>query len=143
MEVPTIIYHKAEILEWHDGDTCKVAIERNVKIDLPDMDLGFRDYVKDGQLYSNKHIRIWGLNCPELHVGGKVNPTGIAAKNFSESFCPVGMKVRLGTLKNPEKFGRWLGVIFFEIDGKEKCLNQLILESGNAIPYLQGKLKFW
>ncbi len=145
MKEPTIIEHEAVILDWHDGDTCKVRIKRNLPfLNVPNTDLGFRDYIENGQMYSNMHIRLWGLNTPELRVEKSVNEKGIDSKEYVSSLCPVGTKIRIITLKNPEKFGRWLGIIFFvNSGGLEVCLNELILKNGYAIPYLQGNLKFW
>ena len=141
----TNVEHSAIIVDWHDGDTCKVIIDRNLpKVEVRDMDLMFGDFIKAGKMYSKKSIRLWGLNAPELHVDRQKNEPGYAALEYVKSICPSGTKVRLKTLPNPEKYGRWLGVIFFtRTDGSESCLNKLILENTKAIPYLQNELRFW
>lgn len=140
----TNVEHSAIIVDWHDGDTCKVIIDRDLPmVNVPNMDLMFGDFIKGGLMYSKKSIRLWGLNTPELHVGGAKNETGYAAKEYVKKMCPAGTRIRIKTLPNPEKYGRWLGIIFFMSGNTELCLNKLILENTKAIPYLQGELRFW
>jgi endonuclease YncB( thermonuclease family) len=76
----------ARIIEWHDGDTCRV-----------DLDLGWR-IIKD-----RENIRLLGLYCAELS-----EPGGYAARDHATHLAPPGTIVVV-TSKKLGKVAEWTG----------------------------------
>ena len=117
-------YYKAQVLNIVDGDTIDVSI-----------DLGFDIRIK-------KRVRVYGINAPEKNTN-----EGVAAKKFTQDRLAIGSFIYIKTIKSSQdvdeddKYGRLLGVIFF--GEKNDCLNKLLLETGNAIVFMQGKEKYW
>ena len=44
-------------------------------------------------------------------------------------------EVLITTTKTPDKWDRYLVDLYFEKDGREIYLNQLLLDAGHAVPY--------
>lgn len=110
MKVPTYTY-RARIERVIDGDTLDCAI-----------DVGFRITVRIP-------VRLYGINAPERNT-----PEGKAARDFVILWAQQSPDdVVIETYKNPEKFGRWLGVVRHPLS--ERTLNHLLLEAGHAQPY--------
>lgn len=81
---------------------------------------------------TNQTVRFYGINAPEMSTDvGKVAKQ-YAADWFTQN-CPDG-KFVLHTVKDKrEKYGRYLGVIY-ALAGTTS-LNDLMVSSGNAVPY--------
>jgi micrococcal nuclease len=113
----------AKVLEVHDGDTVVV-----------DIDLGFSTHA------TPIHIRMKGIDAPELRT-----PEGVVARDFLKEQLPVGGWVIIKTERvpmvkgdEPDKYGaRWLGVLF-DVN-TYASFNQLMIDSGHAVPYDGGK----
>ena len=98
----------------HDGDTLHAGI-----------DLGC-------DVATTQTVRFYGINAPELSTAA-----GKVAKQYAVDWftqhCPGG-KFVLQTVKDSrEKYGRYLGVIY--APGGSISLNDLMVSSGNAVPY--------
>jgi micrococcal nuclease len=100
--------YAAEVIRWVDGDTVDVSV-----------DLGFRTY-------SRQRLRLYGIDTPER---GQRNY--VEARAFAEGYAPVGATVVVKTFKTPEKFGRFLALVYV---GKIS-VNDLLVESGLATVY--------
>lgn len=112
---PDYIY-KARILNWVDGDTCDVEV-----------DLGFC------LLYAIR-LRLYGINAPEIK--GDTKEAGLRTKVFVEDNCKPGTEVVIKTYKDKrEKYGRYLAEIWFNFNGEQVCLNQLLIDKGLANKY--------
>lgn len=108
--------YNAKILDWIDGDTCDLEI-----------DLGFRILVK-------VRVRLYGINSPEIK--GETREEGLRAKAFVEDNCKPGSAVVVKTYKDKqEKFGRYLAEIWFNYNGLNTCLNELLIQKGLAQKY--------
>ena len=98
-----------------DGDT----------IDI-DIDLGF------GHWIHGERIRLFGVDCPECRSRDKKEKAaGLAAKDYVTRRLQLGGTYTL-TTKEKGKFGRYLGVIFFE-DGTS--INAALVEENLAVAY--------
>jgi len=104
----------ATVRRWVDGDTLDVSI-----------DLGFG-------VLKVERVRLNGVNCPESN--GETKDAGIAAKTFSESLAPVGVKVALKSYKADatEKFGRYLATVFLD-DGRD--VSAELIRAGHGKEY--------
>lgn len=111
MALPTLNYvYAAEVLKIVDGDTIYLFIDR-----------GFKDWFK-------ANTRLARINAPEMNT-----EAGKTAKAFLESKVPLGSRVIIQS-KKLDPYGRpiaevWLGDV---------NLSNLMLESGNAVPYTGG-----
>lgn len=110
MELKSRTY-PVELLRIVDGDTVFLKV-----------DLGFR-------VYGSFEFRLYGINCPEMNT-----PEGQAAKEFVVRWFieMSGHEFFVDSYKNPEKYGRWLGVIYPK---EGESLNLALLRTGNAKSY--------
>ena len=103
-----------------DGDTI-----------VADLDLGWGVTMRD------RHIRLAGLNCPEINT-----PEGVKARDFTRAKM-IGQMPADGvgrSLAAPvtvvshslDKYGRVLGTVFYTV-GPGGSLNDDLLASGNAV----------
>ena len=107
--------YTAIVKSVYDGDTIRV-----------DFDLGF------GIIFCDQAIRLLGIDTPELRGEEKLH--GIASRNFVLERIPVGSHITIQTVKDrKEKFGRYLGIIYYGED--QKSLNEELLNRKMAKPY--------
>ena len=108
--------YKAVILRVVDGDTVDV-----------DIDLGFDVTMK------KQRIRLYGVDTPESRTRDLVEKKhGLAAKEFVQSYLPVGTNQILRTkLDDRGKFGRILGefVTFDSANDRQSTLNDLLVRN--------------
>lgn len=97
-----------------DGDTVYLNV-----------DLGFR-------VFGAFEFRLYGINCPEMNT-----PEGKAAKRFAEDWFAQNAESVLSVVsyKDPEKYGRWLGVVI-AMGPKTTTLNDDLITSGHAQEYM-------
>lgn len=116
-------YH-AHVRSVYDADTLRLTV-----------DLGMDTYVRHS-------VRLIGIDTPE--ISGEQRPQGLVAKDYVSTWlathCAVdeGMPlVVINTIKDRrEKYGRYL-VIVYNTD-KTRCLNDDLIDSGNAVAYDGG-----
>ncbi|OGX04612.1 MAG: hypothetical protein A3G87_08215 [Omnitrophica bacterium RIFCSPLOWO2_12_FULL_50_11] len=115
--------YKAEVRNLPDADTYWLFIDKGFG--------GFRD----------DKIRLRGIDAPEINT-----PEGRAALDFVEKLLRLPeengsrgsrpyREVLITTTKTPDKWDRYLVDLYFEKDGREIYLNQLLLDAGHAVPY--------
>ena len=105
--------YKAIVKSVYDGDTLKA-----------DIDLGFGVWMHD------QTIRLFGINAPEIK--GTVKSLGITSRDRLTDLI-LNKEILIETIKDKkEKFGRWLGVVFYE----NKNINGLLIEEGFAEKYV-------
>lgn len=103
--------YKATVLRWIDGDTVKL-----------DVDLGFG--------MSAKHtFRLHGIDTPER--GQRNHAEATALVNL---LAPPLSIVQIQTLKDADKYGRYLAILHVA-DG---CVSDILIEDGLAVPYDGG-----
>jgi micrococcal nuclease len=98
-----------------DGDTVYLEV-----------DLGFR-------VFGAFEFRLYGINCPEMNT-----PEGKAAKRFTmEWFTQSNIQgeVMVESQKDPEKYGRWLGLILPTESVNGESLNAALVATGHAVTY--------
>jgi len=106
--------YKSVILKWIDGDTVDV-----------DIDLGF-----DCWLHSQR-IRLNGVDTPESRTRDlEEKKYGLQAKEFVQSFAPVGSEVTLRTTKKG-KYGRYSG----DIKSGRKWICRELVKAHHAVEY--------
>lgn len=77
-------------------------------------------------------VRLSNIDAPELPT-----PEGEAAKAYIASLLPVNSTCIIHTAKHPlDKWGRWLGIIWNQMDTSQPSVNDLMVSSGNAVPYM-------
>ena len=110
--------YNASVVEVIDGDTVVLAV-----------DLGFR-------IYSKMHMRLSGINTPELHGVPDPKP-GRAAKEYLESLVK-GKDITIQTEKDRhEKYGRILALLY--LPGDPLSINERMIRAGFAVRYDGGK----
>lgn len=112
---------RARYLRTVDGDTFDVEV-----------DCGFR-------LFRQERIRLLGVDTPE--VVGANRAAGLAAASFTLNWLAEAQygvsspfwAIRLETFKPKDRdsFGRWLAVVWREVDGM--CLNLDLVSSGHGV----------
>jgi endonuclease YncB( thermonuclease family) len=99
----------ATVDEWHDGDTCYVHRQS-----LP------------GQTIHGEHVRVEGINAPELSQAG-----GAASRDYAMELAPAGTVVTL-ICSRPDKYGRLLARVVLP-DGSD--FSGLMIAAGQAVAY--------
>jgi endonuclease YncB( thermonuclease family) len=108
----------AEVIGVVDGDTIDVRI-----------DLGF-DIVR------RERVRIDGINTPEIRTkDAEVKQRGVAAREFVVAWVAEHPRVRLTTVKDSDKYGRYLARVQ-GLDGSD--LGQELLSAKHAVIYRRG-----
>lgn len=103
--------YQATVLRWVDGDTVKL-----------DVDLGFG-------LAAKHTFRLYGIDTPERGRAGYDE-----AKTLVNILAPPLSLVQIQTLKDADKYGRYLAILHVT-DG---CVNDILVEDGLAVPYFGG-----
>lgn len=120
---------KAKSLYVVDGDTIDLEIDQGM------------------HTVRLERVRLLGVNCPETH-GPRAVPAGQVAKQFTASWLAQADKsaedttawpLVILTHKDPDAFGRYLAIIYNACNGS--CLNQALLDSHNAIPFMLETLR--
>lgn len=99
----------AVINDWHDGDTCSVHRQ------------ALADVVIHGE-----HIRVEGINAPELHAAG-----GAESLAYAKEIAPAGTHVTLVHSRR-DKYGRVLARVVLP-DGSD--FSTMMIAAGQAIAY--------
>jgi endonuclease YncB( thermonuclease family) len=76
------------ILRYHDADTFYGVIDQ-----------GFYSYM--GTPWKPVSCRIFGIDTPELKVGGRVNPAAFAALEYARQIAPENTEYRAVSYKPP------------------------------------------
>lgn len=106
------------VVKVHDGDTATL-----------DLDLGWF-------LTNRQPVRFAHINAPELNT-----PEGKVSAAMLKTLLFPGVRVELVSA-GLDKYGRSLGVITrLDKDGlpEDKSINQVMLDTGMAVPYEGGK----
>jgi micrococcal nuclease len=108
--------YRAKVVRVIDGDTIDLRVE-----------LGFHISVED-------RFRLYGIDTPELNSSDpEVRAKAVLAKNRLIELLPVGLEVRIQTLKDKrEKFGRYLAMVFIN---DTEYVNGILLSEGLAKVY--------
>ncbi len=122
---PNYIYN-CRCTEVYDGDTITI-----------DIDLGFNFKHQDQKL------RLYGINAPEMKTGSaRSKVRGAKSRDYVRAAI-LGKEVLVQFFKNPssdsakqEKYGRYLAVIYYTVDGVQRKLNEEMVTLGLAVPYM-------
>ena len=102
-----------------------------------DIDLGFSVHL-DGQ-----RLRLLGVNTPETK--GPTREAGLRAKAFTREWLSMHTNLVIQSRKRDPKhaekdaFGRYLVLVYGDgADGRQACLNDDLLASKNAVPFMEG-----
>ena len=111
-------FYSAKVLDVIDGDTLDLLV-----------DLGFN-------VHHQIRVRLNGINTPESRTTDlKEKELGLQAKTFTKDWTTRHKLVYVSTSKDKkEKFGRILALVYSD-ELKTACLNQDLIESGNARAY--------
>jgi micrococcal nuclease len=106
--------YRALVKEVYDGDTITV-----------DVDLGFDIWLKD------QKIRLAGINAPEIRGENKLQ--GLKTRDRLIQLI-LNKEVTIETIKDKkEKFGRWLGKVYFN----SELINEKLVLENLAQKYLE------
>ena len=120
----TKYHYSAKVVDIHDGDTIKV-----------DIDLGF------GIILKNQTFRFFGINTPEIH--GTTKTAGMKSLAFVKKKINKKDIIIITIKDEKEKFGRWLGRIFY-FDGEQWInLNQELIDAGLAVKFMDEGKEIW
>jgi micrococcal nuclease len=114
-ELKASLYHyRAKVTDVYDGDTCTVEI-----------DLGLSTWVR------GEKVRLNRINAPEMR--GADAAKGTKSRDFLRGLI-LGKDVLLQTIKDArEKYGRYLGEIWVEKDGKSLNVSDVMVQNGHAV----------
>jgi len=111
VSIPTWVYTFPALIDvWYDGDT--PVVHRGSK---------------PGEVIHGEHVRVEGINAPELS-----QPGGKEARDYATSICPPGTLVTL-TASRKDKYGRFLARVILP-DGSD--FSARMIESGHAVAYM-------
>lgn len=127
---------KATVIRWLDGDTLDSEVQ-----------LGFGMVARPAGRFKLGQFRLYGIDAPETSFRrpGMTDEqwrveklAGIAAEVRVAEIAPPGMVLYVQSRK-PDKFGRWLGLIWLKLEDVgvlEKSLNwQLLVIEKIVRPY--------
>lgn len=119
MSEPRTAYsYRGKIIRWIDGDTAEIEI-----------DVGFG-------WFQNTSMRLYGINTPELHSSDKKERRAAQlAKECAEQIAPVDSYVQVKTIKDKDKYGRYLAQMHTEA-GIEVALE--LIRLGHGKQYFGG-----
>jgi len=108
--------YRARYTSNYDGDTVRL-----------DIDLGFFIWNK------NQAFRLLGVDCPELR--GDTLAAGKLSRDFVANVLMTADEIIVESVKDSkEKYGRWLGTIYYRQGSNEFVnLNQELVERNYAI----------
>jgi micrococcal nuclease len=111
-------FYQAKVLNVVDGDTLDLLV-----------DLGFN-------VHHQIRVRLNGLNTPEKKSSDiREKELGLKATSFTSDWVARHPVVHVLTSKDKkEKFGRILATVYSD-DTKTACLNEDLIDSGNARAY--------
>lgn len=113
----TKYHYSAKIIDIYDGDTLRA-----------DIDLGF------GVVLKNQTFRFFGINAPEIH--GDTKTAGMKTTTYVQETLADKEVIIMSFKDEKEKFGRWLGRIYYH-NGKDWVnLNQELIDKGLAVKYM-------
>lgn len=106
--------YKAKVVSIYDGDTITV-----------DIDLGFDVILK------NRKIRLYGIDTPEIR--GEERPDGLVSRDYLRDL--IGdQEIVLETIKDKTgKYGRYLGIVHYDMGEELINVNELLVAEGLAI----------
>ncbi len=115
----TKFHYNATVTKVVDGDTIHC-----------DIDLGF------GVILKNQTFRFFGINAPEIH--GETKTAGLKTTAYVQKVL-ADKDIIIESLKDEkEKFGRWLGRIYY-LEGEEWVnLNQQLIDMELAVKFMDG-----
>ena len=124
--MPEMFFYRARVVDVIDGDTLDLMI-----------DLGFN-------VHHSIRVRLDGVNTPESRTKDlREKELGLKAKAFSSDWTTRHCVVFVQTVKDKkEKFGRILARIYSD-ENKTACLNDDLIDSGNARTYNGEKRNGW
>ena len=107
--------YKAIVTSVYDGDTCTV-----------DIDLGLHTWVR------GEKIRLMRIDAPE--VRGKSRAKGLRSRDYLRDLI-LDKEIIIGTFKDKRgKYGRYLGEIWLNMDGKDYVnVNDLLVKKKFAV----------
>lgn len=112
-----LYWYKAKCVRVIDGDTIEVDIDLGLKISM------------------RERVRLYGLNSSEI-FGVKVgSPEYLAGMKCKDRVVQLieGKEIWLNTIKDKqEKYGRYLGTVYFSENTQLISLNNLLLIEGLA-----------
>ena len=115
----TRYHYSAKVISIHDGDTIKV-----------DIDLGF------GVILKNQTFRFFGLNTPEIY--GLTKTAGMKSLAYVKKAINKKDIIIISIKDGKEKYGRWLGKIYYQNGDQWMDLNQELIDKGLAIKYMDN-----
>ena len=121
-----MFFYRAKVVNVIDGDTLDLMI-----------DLGFN-------VHHSIRVRLDGVNTPESRTKDlREKELGLKAKAFSTDWTTRHSTVFVQTVKDKkEKFGRILARVYSD-ENKTACLNDDLIDSGNARAYNGEKRNGW
>jgi micrococcal nuclease len=121
-----MFFYRAKVVEVIDGDTLDLMV-----------DLGFN-------VHHSIRVRLHGVNTPESRTKDvQEKELGLKAKAFAYDWTTRHRSVYVQTVKDKkEKFGRILAKVYSD-ENKTACLNDDLIDSGNARPYNGEKRNGW
>lgn len=112
-----LYWYKAKCVRVIDGDTIEVVIDLGLKVGL------------------HERIRLYGLNSSEIFgvkIGSESYIAGMKCKDRVVGLVE-GKEIYINTIKDKqEKYGRYLGIVYFAENSQLVSLNKLLLDEGLA-----------
>lgn len=111
---PSYVYN-AVLDRTVDGDTVYLRV-----------DLGFR-------VFASVEFRLARVNAPEMK--GESRKAGEASRDFLDALL-AGKALRVQSDKSRDKYGRWIGEVYYLWKGDWHSASDELLVEGHAVPFV-------
>lgn len=118
----SLYIYKCKLTRVIDGDSI-----------VADIDLGFNTF-------TNRHIRLWGINTPEIRTRDlEEKKRGFISKARVDELMELCNGEFIIESRGLDKFGRSLGIIWITLEDTEININETLITEGLAVEYFGGK----
>jgi micrococcal nuclease len=115
-----LYFYKCKLTRVIDGDSI-----------VADIDLGFRTF-------TNRHIRLWGIDAPEIRtLNLEEKAQGFIAKERVEALMDSCNGEFVIESRGLDKFGRSLAIIWIQKGDSKINVNDTLIVEGLAVEYMR------
>jgi endonuclease YncB( thermonuclease family) len=120
MKDTSLYFYACKLTRVIDGDSI-----------VADIDLGFNTF-------TNRHIRLWGIDTPEIRTRDlEEKERGFVSKARVDELMESCKGEFILESRGLDKFGRSLGIIWIQLPNENINLNETLVTEGLAVEYMR------